>query len=259
MKRKKIIIIALSVVFSLGILGGGLYAMLGTRIIYPVFSVYEGNSSQYKVKNLEKNPIAELENKTVVFLGSSVTDGYGSCGESFVDFLEAKHGIIAVKEAVSGTTLVDKGKDSYIPRMKELSKDIEADAFVCQLSTNDAKNNMPLGEVSTGFSEADFDTSTIAGSIEYIIYYVRETYNCPMAFYTSSKYDSENYENMVKLLYEIQEKWNIIVIDMWNDENFNNITEENRKLYMIDDVHPTRAGYGEWWLPKFEESLKEMV
>ena len=37
---------------------------------------------------------------------------------SFVDYISYRNGCEYVKEAVSGTTLVDNGKTSYIQRMK---------------------------------------------------------------------------------------------------------------------------------------------
>ena len=33
------------------------------------------------------------------------------------------------------------------------------------------------------------------------------------------------------------------------------IMEEQRKLYMLDDIHPTKAGYWEWWLEPIEAGL----
>ena len=61
---------------------------------------------------------------------------------------------------------------------------------------------------------------------------------------------------MVLGLYDIAAKWDIEVIDMFMDLNFNSIpTEEQRKLWMADKIHPTKAGYRDWWLPKFEEAL----
>lgn len=64
---------------------------------------------------------------------------------------------------------------------------------------------------------------------------------------------------MVDILYQIKDKWNIEVIDMWNDTNFNNISEEQRALYMADKIHPTKAGYLEWWTPVFNEKLSEVI
>ena len=71
-----------------------------------------------------KNP---LFGKTVIFLGSSVTYGSASGGISFADFLQKEDGIVSVKEAVSGTTLVDGDNTSYIARMKTIDKNLKAD------------------------------------------------------------------------------------------------------------------------------------
>ena len=218
-----------------------------------------GNFDEYSLKNTDIVENSPIKDKTVIFLGSSVTYGYGSMGVSFADFLEKTDGIIAIKEAVSGTTLVDVKDNSYVSRMKTIDKNIKADAFVCQLSTNDATKEMPLGEISESYDINDFDTQTIAGAIEYIIAYAQITWNCPVVFYTQAKYDSEHYAKMVDLLLEIQQKWDITVIDFWNDAEINNITDTQRKLYLIDHIHPTKAGYKEWWLPKFQETLYEVI
>ena len=226
---------------------------------YRYFTGYyaKGNASQYSPSKTPQNPDSPLQGKTVIFLGSSVTYGMSSRGESFVEFLEKVDGISAIKEAVSGTTLVDNGDKSYIQRMmNNISTNVQADAFVCQLSTNDATNGLPLGEISESRDLANFDTQTITGSMEYIICYAHQTWNCPVLFYTGSYYDSEAYDAMVQRLFELEEKWGITVIDLWTDETFNAIDDAARELYIRPDgIHPYRAGYRDWWLPKFEEGL----
>ena len=210
---------------------------------------------------MEKNKVISAENplqgKTVVFLGSSVTYGSASQGASFAEYIAARNDCVSVKEAVSGTTLSD-GPSSYIQRLRELETP-QADLFVCQLSTNDASQSKPLGTVSGSGKVSDFDTSTVAGAIEYITVYARERWNCPVVFYTNPRYDSPAYGRMVELLYRVSEKWGITVIDMWNDRDFNAITEEQRALYMADSIHPTQAGYLEWWTPMMERTLYRVM
>jgi len=142
-----------------------------------------------------------LKNKTILFLGSSVTYGSAANGVSFVELLAEHCGCKSVKEAVSGTTLVDNGADSYVARMKTMDVSLKADLFVCQLSTNDAAKNLPMGELN-----GKKDTSTIAGAMEYIVDYARKTWNCPVAFYTSPRFDSANYAVMVQLLKDCAQK-----------------------------------------------------
>lgn len=221
-----------------------------------------GNKEAYTVANtpaLEESP---LEGKTIIFLGSSVTYGSASGQESFVEYMVKRDGITAVKKAVSGTTLVDEtvwGKESYIARMKTIDPNIQADALVCQLSTNDATMKKPLGTVSDSFAMEDFDTQTIAGAIEYVIAYAKATWDCPVLFYTGTQYDNDHYAQMVELLLKIQEKWDIGVIDLWNDAKMNAVSAEDYKLYMVNGIHPSKAGYRDWWTPAFEAYLTEYL
>ncbi|MBQ7294819.1 MAG: SGNH/GDSL hydrolase family protein [Clostridia bacterium] len=250
MKKTVKIVIAIILIIILAA-GGYLMNMFGV--------LAKGNGSDYSLKNTQSVADSPLKGKTGIFLGSSVTYGYGSLGVSFADFLEKTDGIIAVKEAVSGTTLVDNGKNSYVARMKTINPEIKADFFVCQLSTNDATKNLPLGKISDSLNKEDFDTDTVAGATEYVIAYAKETWNCPIIFYTQAKYDSEVYALMVNMLLELKEKWDITVIDFWNNEEINGITDAERKLYLVDHIHPTKAGYREWWLPEFQKVLGEIV
>lgn len=207
---------------------------------------------------MAENRFDSLKGKTVIFLGSSVTYGSAANGVSFADFLEKEDGIISVKEAVSGTTLVDGDSSSYVSRMKTINKIIKADAFVCQLSTNDASLKKPLCEVSDSFDISDFDTQTVAGAIEYIISYAQETWKCPVVFYTGTKYDSELYGRMVDLLLEIQKKHNIGVLDLWNSEEMNAVSADDYKYYMHNGIHPNYEGYRRWWTPQFRKYLAKL-
>lgn len=64
-----------------------------------------------------------------------------------------------------------------------------------------------MGEVTDSTDPADFDDTTIAGAIETIISYVKETFGCPVVFYTGTYIEKEGYDEMVDLLLQIQEKW----------------------------------------------------
>lgn len=199
----------------------------------------------------------KLNGRRILFLGSSVTYGAASGGRSFVEELAARTGCEAVKEAVSGTTLADIGPESYVARLKRLDPATAADLFVCQLSTNDARLDLPLGEPAVLGGE--FDRDTVAGAIETIVDYAQRTWRCPVAFYTNPKYDSEAYGAMVALLKALQGKWGFWIVDLWSDEAFNRIAPEQRARWMADPIHPTLEGYREWWTPRFERELEALV
>ena len=220
---------------------------------------FEGNSESYDMSTVEKLDNSPLNGKKVLFLGSSVTYGSASLQQGIPEYFSYRFGCKYTKEAVSGTTLVDNGKSSYVQRLINVSKDENYDLLVCQLSTNDATKGKPLGEISDNYELSAFDTSTVTGAMEYIICYAKETWNCQVVFYTGSRYESDEYSAMVKRVLELEEKWGIKVLDLWNDDAFNNITAEERELYMYDDIHPTKAGYRDWWCPEMERQLLEYL
>ena len=232
------------------------------KVVHEVNVGKINNLPEYDPANVEAiDTYPNLKGKKIIFLGSSVTYGSASKQASFVEFMAARDGIEYVKEAVSGTTLVnEEGNNSnYIARMEANIPPQDADLFICQLSTNDASQDKPLGEVSESRDMNDFDQTTIAGAIEYIIAYAQENYNCPVMFYTGTKYDSEKYQEMVDLLLEIQKKWGIGVIDMWNDLPVEDLEEGKYDFYMENGIHPDRAGYLEWWTPFMEKEISEFL
>lgn len=212
----------------------------------------QSNAQRYAPENVKRLPDIGLTGKTICYLGSSVTYGAAAKGVSFVEYIAKRNGNEYTKEAVSGTTLVDCTPDSYIARLKKI-KEKNFDLFVCQLSTNDAAQGKPLGKISS--EKEELDTATVCGAIEYIIRYARTAWNCPVLFYTNPFYENENYAAMVASLHKIAKKYGIGVLDFYTDKKFNAISAENRALYMADPIHPTRAGYLEWWTPKMERAF----
>ena len=164
------------------------------------------------------------------------------------------------KYAISATTLVNDSESSYVNRLKLIPKDRHADLVVVQLSTNDATTGKPFGEVGESFDLKDFDDTTIAGAIETIIAYTRDTFGCPVVFYTGTFCDKENYPEMVQLLHGIEAKWGIGVIDMFNNEEMTALYRTPQyEAWMGDEVHPHRSGYVEWWTPVIDAYLVEYM
>ncbi len=215
-----------------------------------------GNKPEYDFSAIEQMENSPMEGKSIAILGSSVARGEASGEYAVGEYLAARLGCTLAKETVSGTTLVDNGESSYIRRMvNNMDTSAHYDLFICQLSTNDATKKMPLGNVSDSKKLEDFDTSTITGAMEYIICYAQENWSCPVVFFTGSRYDSSDYGAMVQSLYALQEKWGIGILDLWTDDTFNSISTSQRNIYMSDFIHPTRAGYRDWWGPEQEKQL----
>lgn len=181
---------------------------------YTELAYLPGNSRKYSLNSV-KTIESPLRHKKILFLGSSVTFGFGALGESFVDYLWKKDGIDAIKDAENGTTLVDQDTsyhgDSYVARFKEELKEDKPDMLVLQLSTNDANTN--------------------------------------------PYFESNLYEQMVDSTLELAKKWGVQVLDLYHNSEF----KKQDSLYMADEIHPTRAGYLEKWMPLFEEQLNNLL
>lgn len=197
--------------------------------------------------------------RRIIFLGSSVT--YGDDGWSMCDYVNEDERYSTVKWAVSGTTLSDISEESYVSRLKRQIDTVDVcDCFVCQLSTNDASStrDLPLGALGKTKNIDEFDTSTVVGAIEYIIARALQRWNCPILFYTGTYMENEKYQKMVDALLEVGKKWNIEILDLWNDEEMRAVSKEDYDKYMKDPVHPNRLGYREWWGPEFIKALNRI-
>lgn len=181
----------------------------------------------------------ELKNKTVLFLGSSVTFGSAAGGISFADLMEEQCGLKMIKEALSGTTLADVDDGSYVRRLKKVDRRFKIDLAIVQLSTNDAGRGIPLADTEA--------------AIRFIVEYIPNTWKCPVVFYTGTYFDSEPYAKMVDLLRNLQKEYGFFVLDLWDDPEMRAVSVEDYKRYMEDPIHPRLLGYREWWTPKFIE------
>lgn len=187
----------------------------------------------------------ELNGKTVLFLGSSVTYGSASGGVSFADMMAEELHYHCIKEAVSGTTLADLDETSYVARLKRLDPQTHADLLICQLSTNDASQNIPLAKTES--------------AIRTIVEYAADTFGCPLVFYTGTYFESDAYKAMIRLLYELQKEYSFFILDLYNDPEMSAVTLEDYARYMSDPIHPNLTGYREWWTPKFVEFCQQLA
>lgn len=207
--------------------------------------------------------IAHTTDKPVYyFLGSSVTIGFANNGVSFADYMAKENDWICHKRAISGTTLVDSGIKSYVQRLdNDIPKNARIDHMICQLSTNDATQNKPLGSLSDSYDVDTLDRTTIYGALEYIAYYCRNVLNCELSFYTNPRYSNDLYTWMMDAVYEVADKWDLRVIDFYNYRNMEPLSAETLRSYMSDDIHPNADGY-HWManeMSKYLETYRPVV
>lgn len=218
-----------------------------------------GNDQSFSPDRVTFHPASPLAGKKIAFLGSSVTYGFAAKGISFVDYLSAVDGVVAIKSAVSGTTLAGDSPDGYLARLTEDFSDPSYDIFVCQLSTNDNRHGKELGQVTANDQRQGFDLDTTLGAIEEICRQVRHRFGCPLVFYTCLQNDPQGkYEDLIKQLRRLQAKWDFAIIDLFHNEGLLVSTAAHPNA-MFDDVHPTQEGYLKIWLPVFEAGLSRVL
>ena len=222
----------------------------------------DGNADEYSLANTPVLDNSPLEGMTIYWLGSSVTYGEKSEGESVADFLAKRNRCVSIKEAVGGTTLrMEKGRtDSYVERLQNgnLPADDAPDLFICQLSTNEVRDQSLYGEPTADdvLDKEKYDLYTSCGAIEYIICYAKEQWNCPIAFWSSPDFMVSRYKTLVEKMKVIAEKHDIFFWNMY-EESLPPEDSYTYALYLADNTHPTRAGYREWFTPYFEEKIEE--
>ena len=237
-----------------------------------VTELLKPNSNTLNVEQVKQGVVENLEGKTIGYLGSSVTRGRESNEVSFPEYIAKMSGSTSIKQAIDGSTLAPPpiylsfmGITSYVNQLKNgaLTNVEHLDALVIQLSTNDARFNLSLGTLSSSFKKEDMNCDTTMGAMEYLIAYAKEKWNCPVLYYVNSYHPqfqyNPAYENMIDALYEIQGKWGIDVVDMWNDPEIINVNTDLRSYFMYDSIHPYKSGYYFWYVPKIMNQLAETV
>ncbi len=218
-----------------------------------------GNLPKFAATRSVVNPQSPLYGKRIAFLGSSITYDAAAHGDSFVDFLVAQDGVIATKEAVSGTTLAGTGPKTYVSRLRQnIPVDQPLDLFVCQLSTNDGRQGIPLGERTPANQRDGFDATTTLGAIEDILAYVHQRWQVPVVFYTCLRKPDSDYAELVAQLKLLQAKWGFHLINLWQDPVVH-AENQAQPLAMFDDAHPTRLGYRNIWTPIFRQALTQVL
>lgn len=260
------------------------------------------NDDAYAPEAVSRREGSVLEGKTFYWLGSSVfqgahshkTDDQWDGVDAVPEYIAARDGAICVKDTKSGTLFGSKtyerppvdAENSYVNRLirsEQFDQDAEIDAFFVQVSTNDAQYSADdpdlIGEVSAAdiVDRDSFDLETSLGSVEYIISYIHDTWDCPIYFVTGTYYGAdlydgtrevvynkgENYARLLEGIYAAVDKWDsmdgysVSIIDQYNDEELNNIDDDLFNYYMTDPIHPSRAGYLFWWTPNIEAYLEE--
>lgn len=97
------------------------------------------------------------------------------------------------------------------------------DFFICQLSTNDAARHIELFRIED--------------AIRFILVYVKNTFGCPIVFYTGTYFESDAYVEMIHLLYRLQNEYDFYILDLYHDEKMQGFLYASNFLF-IQQINP---------------------
>jgi lysophospholipase L1-like esterase len=204
----------------------------------------------------------DFAGKKIAFLGDSITEGYGLCGDldSRYDNVTANAlGALALNYGISGTRLAHQTKASATAREdmcfsgRLFLMDKTADAVVVYGGTNDyGHGDAPFGTLT------DNTHATYMGAVRYIMENLRREYaGRPIVFLAPARRNGDESvyfrqtENpnarpliaYVDAIKKIAAEYDIPVLDLYRDLGIDPNRAEDREAYAPDGLHFNAKGH----------------
>ena len=200
----------------------------------------------------------KLQNKKILFLGDSITQGVGASSPetSYVGVFKEKSGAAVLNFGVSGTRIAEQKTPSPEPKFDETferraeTMPADADVVVVFGGTNDFGH----GDARFGAFE-DRDKYSFFGAMHsllrmliekypraYILFMTplhRLTENSVINEYGIACHPLKDYVNAIR---EVCEYYSIPVLDLYKDSGLQPAVPIIKELYMPDGLHPSDAG-----------------
>ncbi|WP_303788354.1 SGNH/GDSL hydrolase family protein [Ruminococcus flavefaciens] len=232
----------------------------------------------------------KFKNKTVLFTGDSICNGYGwdyniahtnrtkICrtnppGTSYYNlawaqvFAEQHRETTVYGYGVNGSTIAVKDSIPCImTRIDSMSEN--ADYVLLSGGINDCFKGIQVGTVtsataSTGWTDTSrYDTSTFAGALEMMFYKARNKWVNAKIAYIITPTVPDQYEKFMAYRNVIKsacDKWSIPILDLSSDSGLTvAINSVNRTYTMGDTVHPNEKCYRELLADKIESFITSL-
>ena len=201
----------------------------------------------------------ELKNKTVLFLGDSITEGAGTTAPEFnyVSVFSRLSGANVVNYGISGTRIArqtvksnERWDQDFVSRVDDMQKD--ADAVVVFGGTNDfGHGDAPIGTMS------DRTPYTFYGALHCLYTALIEKYaGVPIVVLTPLHRITEDIptgdnkpapvgtlKEYVDIIREVSEYYSLPVLDMFKESGLQPKIPIIRQKYVPDGLHPNDDGH----------------
>ena len=236
-----------------------------------MYNVYENKKFFYTIyyKRKEERKM-DLSNKTIAFLGDSITEGSGASHPDYqyVDVFSRITNSNVINYGISGTRFAPQITPSaepnfdkdFISRVPEMEKDV--DIVVVFGGTNDfGHGDAPFGHLS------DTEPKSFCGSCDYLMRILIEKYpSKPIVFITPLHRLTEGHlinelgiarkslAEYVSVIRKKAEKYSIPILDLFATSGMQPNIEAQNALYFADGLHPNDKGH-----EKLAEKIKAFL
>lgn len=220
-----------------------------------------------QLNNIINNNSNKFANKILFNFGDSIAAGDGNNGKGYGKLFATKYNMICYDFAVGGATLGETDSNNITTQITNaISKSITPNYILIEGLANDiASYNVPIGNLTSSYN-GNYDKTTTAGGLEWIIYTLKTNYpSAKIAFVSVHKMSSRDYAKQVErqgLCVDVCKKWSIPIIDIFNRGNLNTFLPEYHKFTHPtesqpngDRTHPNQLGYDTFYLPLIYETL----
>ena len=199
-----------------------------------------------------------LTGKKILFTGGSITEAY--C-ERENERLDIQYGWMSrigehnqmrwITTARGGASISDCRGDNTVLNQLKSKQNYSYDIILLQGGTNDAWDSAPVGKLTDGFDAGSYDLSTFAGGLEATISFAKEhfpdawiAYNITFRLPLATQGRMSDMSDYVRLIQEACDKWGIPYLDMYHDNELNDLLEVGTSTkYLSDHIHPNSQAY----------------
>ena len=211
---------------------------------------------------------SNLYQKAALFSGDSISYGHSdsSAYRAWAGRIGEKYDMEYVNVSVSGASVSTARETNRMISQIQQHQGRNFDLVVLHGGTNDAWDNVSVGQMTDSFDVKDFDTTTFAGGLEELLYYVKQYYpDAKIGYVINFRFEANvgigrlgDMTEYVEMTKAICDKWDIPYLDLYNNETLNTSLAIHTREFVPDRIHPNRFGYN-IITPYIEEWLSDII
>lgn len=227
--------------------------------------------------------IMDYSNKLLAVFGDSIANGSGNDNFGVGEYLKKDMGFALKKYAVGGARVgFCKDKNWLIDQVKiALEEGIQPDYIIfngftndCNISTGATEPDVPLGDISQGYSNFDINKVTKQDTFSYcfetVLYTLMTSFPKAKILFFRPHNMGRRDDYLQKLYGEraiaLCRKWGVAYVDLYSESGMNTFLTEHRDLFTFDSygvghgdcTHPNALGYELKYMPLIEAKIKEL-